>query len=61
MLEGDTAYVLFHTDGSNTDWGWKFTATAKVGAGGGAGGLQPGEAHFPPGLPASRQWLWLRM
>ena len=26
-IEGDTAFLTWHTDGSGVAWGWKFTAT----------------------------------
>ena len=29
VIEGDSAYVEFHSDGSNEDWGFRFTATAE--------------------------------
>ena len=29
VIEGDSAWIEFHTDGSNEDWGWRFTATAE--------------------------------
>jgi hypothetical protein len=29
VIEGDCAYVRWQTDGSNEDWGWRFTATAQ--------------------------------
>ncbi|KAI9995221.1 hypothetical protein PInf_012271 [Phytophthora infestans] len=30
IIESDHCFVYFHTDGSNTDWGYKFTATAEI-------------------------------
>ncbi|EQC27184.1 hypothetical protein SDRG_14987 [Saprolegnia diclina VS20] len=30
VIPADHCFVLFHSDGSNTDWGYKFTATANV-------------------------------
>ncbi|RLN02302.1 hypothetical protein BBJ28_00003986 [Nothophytophthora sp. Chile5] len=30
IIESDHCYVYFHTDGSNTDWGYKFTATVEI-------------------------------
>ncbi|GMF16116.1 unnamed protein product [Phytophthora lilii] len=30
IIENDHCFVYFHTDGSNTDWGYKFTATAEI-------------------------------
>ncbi|OQS03916.1 HECT E3 ubiquitin ligase, partial [Thraustotheca clavata] len=30
VIHSDRCFVLFHTDGSNTDWGYKFTATAEI-------------------------------
>ncbi|KDO15868.1 hypothetical protein SPRG_18597, partial [Saprolegnia parasitica CBS 223.65] len=30
VIPADHCFVLFHSDGSNTDWGYKFTATADV-------------------------------
>ncbi|OWZ23507.1 HECT E3 ubiquitin ligase [Phytophthora megakarya] len=30
IIECDHCFVYFHTDGSNTDWGYKFTATAEI-------------------------------
>ncbi|KAL3666670.1 hypothetical protein V7S43_008299 [Phytophthora oleae] len=29
-IDSDHCFVYFHTDGSNTDWGYKFTATAET-------------------------------
>lgn len=29
VIEGNTAFVEFHSDGSNEDWGFRFTATAE--------------------------------
>jgi hypothetical protein len=29
VIEGDEAFVEFHSDGSNEDWGWRFTATVE--------------------------------
>lgn len=29
VINGDYAYIEWHSDGSNEDWGWKFTATAE--------------------------------
>ncbi|KAK1947830.1 putative E3 ubiquitin-protein ligase HERC1 [Phytophthora citrophthora] len=29
-IDSDHCFVYFHTDGSNTDWGYKFTATAEI-------------------------------
>lgn len=29
VIEGNSAYVEFHSDGSNEDWGFRFTATAE--------------------------------
>ncbi|ETW06738.1 hypothetical protein H310_02903 [Aphanomyces invadans] len=30
VIESDSCYVLFHSDGSTVDWGFKFTAVANV-------------------------------
>ncbi|KAE9130964.1 hypothetical protein PF007_g4314 [Phytophthora fragariae] len=30
IIESDHCFVYFHSDGSNTDWGYKFTATAEI-------------------------------
>lgn len=41
MIESDKCWVEWRTDGSNEDWGWKFTATAeikKLATGGDGGG-----------------------
>ncbi|CAM9143892.1 unnamed protein product [Scytosiphon promiscuus] len=41
VIESDRCWVEWRTDGSNEDWGWKFTATAdikKVASGGDGGG-----------------------
>jgi hypothetical protein len=29
VIEGDSAFIEWHSDGSNEDWGWKLTATAE--------------------------------
>eukprot|EP01041_Mallomonas_annulata_P000210 gene210-379_t len=29
VIDGDAAWVEFHSDGSNEDWGWRFTAIAE--------------------------------
>jgi len=42
VIEGDTAWVLFHSDGSNNDWGYKFTATAEIKSSSGPTGPRPG-------------------
>ena len=41
VIESDRCWIEWRTDGSNEDWGWKFTATAeikKVATGGDGGG-----------------------
>lgn len=30
VIHSDTAWILWHTDGSNVDWGWKLSATAEI-------------------------------
>ncbi|GMF49964.1 unnamed protein product [Phytophthora fragariaefolia] len=30
IIDSDRCFVYFHSDGSNTDWGYKFTATAEI-------------------------------
>jgi hypothetical protein len=30
-VKGDTAWLLWHTDGTNVDWGWKLTISGHVG------------------------------